>query len=202
VFGTHWGQATFIPMVILFIVAYYFDHLGVLSLAITNLAAWMGITVAPLQVLHDNDFGDEQLIYAGLILGIGLVAVSFVSAFKNVKKHFAFTYKNFGAHILFISLLAAMFHYDRIYLLWFIALIATGIFFYKDALKERSYYFLVITALYVYVGVCYVVVNGLEKMDGDIGVVYLGFIYFIVSGIGLIRILIHYNKILKHDAGL
>jgi hypothetical protein len=202
VFGNHWGQATFIPMVILFIAAYYFDHVGVLSLAITNLAAWTGITVAPLQVLHENDFGDERLIYAGLMLGAGLVAISFVSVYKSIKEHFAFTYKNFGAHLLFIWLLAAMFHYDRIYLLWFVALAAAGLFFYRSALKERSYYFLVITALYVYVGICYVVVNVLEGMGGDIGVVYIGFIYFIVSGIVLIRILIHFNKTLKHAAGL
>ncbi|MDQ6764326.1 MAG: hypothetical protein M3015_17115 [Bacteroidota bacterium] len=40
VFGNKWGLATFIPMVVLFMAAYYFDHLGVLILAIVNLAAW------------------------------------------------------------------------------------------------------------------------------------------------------------------
>lgn len=202
VFGTHWGQATFIPMVILFIAAYYFDHLGVLSLAITNLAAWAGITVAPLQALYNNDFRNERLIYTGLMLGVCLLAISFISSYKNIKEHFAFTYKNFGAHLLFISLLAAIFHYDQFYLFWFIALASTGILFYMNALKERSYYFLVITALYVYVGLCYVVVRLLGKMGGDIGIIYLILIYFITSGIGLIRILMYYNKMLKHDAGL
>lgn len=38
-FGSRWGLALFIPMVLLFISAYYFDHPGVLSLAITSLAA-------------------------------------------------------------------------------------------------------------------------------------------------------------------
>ncbi len=52
VFGDHYGSATFIPMVILFITAYYFDHLGALSLAITNLAAWAGIAVTPLSILQ------------------------------------------------------------------------------------------------------------------------------------------------------
>jgi hypothetical protein len=44
VFGNRYGLATFIPMVLLFISAYYFDHIGVLTMAITNLAAWAGIT--------------------------------------------------------------------------------------------------------------------------------------------------------------
>src|SRR5258708_27887814 len=45
VFGDAYGLATFIPMVILFVTAYFFDHGGVLSLAITNLAAWAGISI-------------------------------------------------------------------------------------------------------------------------------------------------------------
>jgi len=49
VFGNRYGLATFIPMLVLFFSAYYFDHLGILSLAITTLAAWAGIAaVSPL----------------------------------------------------------------------------------------------------------------------------------------------------------
>ena len=62
VFGNRWGLATFIPMVLLFLAAYYFDNLGVLSLTITNLAAWIGITVTPAEILNENDFSDERII--------------------------------------------------------------------------------------------------------------------------------------------
>ena len=41
VFGTHYGLATFIPMLVLFFIAYYFDHLGILTMAIANLGIWM-----------------------------------------------------------------------------------------------------------------------------------------------------------------
>jgi hypothetical protein len=54
VFGNKWGLATFIPMVLLFMSAYYFDDLGVLSIAIVNLATWVGITVTPLQLLSSK----------------------------------------------------------------------------------------------------------------------------------------------------
>src|SRR6188768_686875 len=44
VFGDRYGLATFFPMVVLFLSAYYFDHLGILSMAITSFGAWLGIT--------------------------------------------------------------------------------------------------------------------------------------------------------------
>jgi hypothetical protein len=202
VFGNRWGLALFIPMVMLFIAAYYFDHLGVLSLAITNLAAWAGISVTPLKILKENDFNNTHIIYAGLAVGIMLVALSLMSQHKNIKAHFAFTYKNFGTHILFISLLALMFHFENIYLVWFIVLAVVGFLFIKNAVNENSFYFLVITLLYAYIGLSYVVIELLLMTGFDMGPVYLGIIYFIVSGIGLIRLLIHYNKIVKKNAGL
>jgi len=200
-FGDRWGLAVFIPMVILFFCAYYFDHIGVLSIAITNLAAWLGITVTPLQILEQNDFSDTHLIYTGIVLGAGLVVFSIVAQQKNIKAHFAFTYKNFGAHILFIALLAAMFTYENIYLVWFLAIIATAYWFFINAVKENAFYFLVVTVLYAYIAVCYVVVDVLAALPGT-GEIYLGAMYFISSGIGLIWLLMHYNKKLKHDAGI
>src|ERR1700733_6710974 len=104
-------------MIVLFFSAYFFDHLGLLSLAITNLAAWLGITVTPMQILQANDFNSNSLIITGLLLGLFIMILSIATHKKNIKKHFAFTYANFGTHILFISCLAAMFNFDRQYLL-------------------------------------------------------------------------------------
>ena len=199
VFSNRLGLATFMPMVLLFITAYYFDHLGVLGLAITNLAAWAGISATPLQILQQNDFNNEQVIYTGLLLGAGLAGVSFFSKMQNIKTHFAFTYKNFGVHILFISCLAAMFYFKNIYLIWFAVLAGITFFFFKNALKENSFYFLVITGLYAYIGLSYVVIKFLLLAGDSMGAVYLGLIYFIASGIGLIRLFIYYNKILKKN---
>ena len=201
-FGNRWGLAVFIPMIILFFAAYYFDHLGVLSIAITNLAAWLGITVTPAEILKENDFNDARLIYTGIVLGAGLIIFSLVTKRNKIKEHFAFTYKNFGAHILFIALLAALFYYDNLYLLWFVALMAVSFLSFKNAERENSFYFLVITVLYAYIGLCYVVMKLLFITGGGMTGIYLGTIYFIGSGIALIRFLMHYNKKLKYDAGV
>ncbi len=197
VFGDRYGLATFIPMVILFTIAYHFDHLGILSLGITNLAAWAGITVTPLQILKANDFDNENIIITGVLLGIVLIIAGLATTRQNIKAHFEFTYKNFGIHILFISLLAAMFQFE-FYFPWFIGLLCVFYYFYRNSIKERSFYYLLVSTLYSYIGMNYVVVRLLDKMDfSGLGPIYLGFIYFIVSAIALVSFLIRNNKKLK-----
>ncbi len=202
VFGHRWGLATFIPMVLLFFCAYYFDHLGVLSLAIVNLAAWFGISVTPMHLLNENDFNSDRIIYTGILLGILLIVLSIFSLRTNFKKHFAFTYKNFGTHLLFIATLSALFNFDSNYLLWFLVLALIALYQFYAALQKRSFYFLVSATLYFYVGFSYII-NRALLYTGSYGEggLYLLLLYYIFSSAGLIYFLIRYNKILKrHDS--
>lgn len=199
VFGTRYGSATFIPMLVLFFCAYYFDHLGVLSLAITNFAAWAGIAITPFDVLTGNDFSSHTLIYTGMLVGVALMVAGVLSTARNFKKHFTFTFHNFGAHILFISCLAALFVLEP-YWAWLLLLAACCAGMYYLAMQARSFYFLLITVLYAYTGICYVVIRWLDLMRGGEGVLYLMLIYFIASGIAVARLLVNLNKTLKkHD---
>ncbi len=197
-FGNRYGLATFIPMVILFFAAYYYDHLGLLAMAITNLAAWAGIAVTPTHLLKDNDFNNETIIYTSLLLGLLLMLAGYLSAKNNIKQHFAFTYNNFGAHLLFIACLAGLFHFDKIYLLWFLMLLSAGYFFYIKALKEKSFYYLLIMSLYQYIGAGYVLIRLVFKtFQMDTGGVYITLLYFIASAIGIVLFLIKMNKKIK-----
>ena len=148
---------SFIPMVVLFLSAYYFDNIAILSLGITNLAAWLGISVTPLEILKANDFNNTTIILTGVSLSTLLIATALLTTHKKFKRHFEFTYINFGIHILFISCIAAMFHFDELYLLWFLLLTGIAYYFYRKALSDRSFYILLITTLYAYVGLCYTV---------------------------------------------
>lgn len=188
-------------MVVLFFTAYYFDHPGVLCLAITNLAAWAGITATPAEILKANDFNNSTIIITGIFLGVSLILAGIVTQNRKIKAHFAFTYTNFGAHVLFISCLAAMFHFDALYFLWCIILIAICYFFYIKAIREKSFYFLLILTLYAYIGISYVIMrlifdtSNLEKTGA-----YLAFMYFIASATGIIIFLVRMNKKIKsHD---
>lgn len=199
VFGNRFGLASFIPMLVLFFCAYYFDHLGILSLAITNLATWLGISVTPTRILRENDFNSESIIYTGLFLGVLLIVAAMASQKTKIKQHFEFTYSNFGTHILFISCLAAMFSFDRLYFLWFLLLMGICVFYYRKAILEKSFYYLLLLTVYGYIGLSYVVIRLLfySNLGGDVDLLSAGFIYFIASAVGMILFLITMNKKIK-----
>ncbi len=196
-FGTRYGFATFLPMVVLFFIAYYFDHIGILTLGIANLAVWMGITVTPKELLSKGNLNEERIIYTYLLLGFMLLAAGYFTTRRDIKKHFFFSYQHFGVHVTFIALLSCYFFYDyKVSLLFLAAFAGIAWFIYTNALKNRSFYFLLLTVIYSYVALSAFVVRSLDFSQA-VSVAYIGFLYFIVSGIGFILFLIDLNKKVK-----
>jgi len=198
VFGLNYGLATLIPMLVLFFVAYWFDHLGILNMAIANLAIWMGVSVTPKQLLLNSDFDSETIIYTYLLLGVLLIAGAYATQHFRFKKHFKFSYQHYGVHVTFIALLAGYFHYYDFPLcaVWILVLFGFAFLIYKDAFKDKSFYFLLLVILYSYIAVSSLVVRALMRVLESGGISLL-LMYFIGSGIGLIFLLIYLNKKLK-----
>lgn len=195
-FGTAYGLATFIPMVVLFATAYYFDHLGILSMAITNLAAWAGIAITPFQVLSQNDFSNHSLIYTGAVLGAALVGMAELSEKRDFKKHFAFSYRNFGVHIFFIATIAGMCIFEKWYFLWFL-LAAGGVYLtWYRALRDHSFYFILLAVLYGYIAFTILLARTVFHQLGDI---YGGFLYVIASSVAIIFFLVNLSKKIKQQ---
>lgn len=189
IFGSRYGLATFIPMVVFFFVAYCFDHRGALSLAITALASWLGIAATPASLFAQNDFANANVVFTGLALGLVLCVVAFASEKYNCKRHFAFMYLNFSIHVLFIACLAGIMILER--WLLFVPLLAAAVFFFVWYARSRaSLYFLVTAILYAYVGLTYLVFQT-ELFQTDL--IYL---YFILSCTGVIVFLLNHKKIL------
>jgi len=198
VFGTNYNLATLIPMLVLFFTAYYFDHLGILNMAIANLAVWMGVSVTPKQLLLNSDFDSQTIIYTYLVLGIILLTGAYLTQRLNFKKHFKFSYQHYGVHVTLISLLAGYFHFynSPFAMLWMLALFAIAWVIFRDAFKNHSFYFLLLVVLYSYIAVSCLVVRVMLLAE-DEGALYLTMLYFIGSAIGLIFLLINLNKRLK-----
>ncbi|MBC7774289.1 MAG: DUF2157 domain-containing protein [Phycisphaerae bacterium] len=195
IFGTRYGLATFIPMVLFFALAYWLDNRGVLSMGITALAAWLGITVTPQDLLTHNDFNSAAIVHTGVFLGMLLTVVPFLSERWGLKKHFSLTYLNFGVHILMISTLAGMMVLG-LTLIYFLLLCLSVGFFLWYARTRNSLYFLTVAVLYGYIGLTYMLIVHTDGLGFDY-IFYL--FYFMLSCAGVIVFLTNYKRFIKTD---
>lgn len=195
IFGIRYGLAAIIPTITFFFIAYRFDNLSILSMAITGLAAWAGITITPLHVIDSNDFTGHSIIYTAEVLGIALCTAGWVLMQKGIKSHFFYTYVNFATHLLFVSTLSGLFLSEGserfLWFTWILLLAAASFMFAK---KEKSFYFLLIAIIYTYVGLTYVFFKSID-WDGDT-IAWLGMWYFIASCAGIIYFLVNHKKII------
>lgn len=196
IFGTRYGLATFIPMVLFFGLGYWLDNRGVLSLGITALASWVGITVTPQELLSKNDFNSATIVQTGVLLAALLSLVPFVSERLNFKKHFSLTYLNFAVHIGMISCLAGMMALDLEVLYFPLLCVAVG-FYLWYARTRGSFYFLTVAVVYGYIGITYLLITHTDSLNLDF-MFYL--LYFVLSCTGVIFFLINYKRFIKNDA--
>lgn len=197
VFGNHYGMVTFIPMLVLFYIAYEFDHIGILNIAIANLALWMGISVTPKQLLASGTFNNDIVIYTYLAFSFLLLSAAWVTQKFIFKEHFKFSYQHYGVHVCFIALLAGYFfnYNSSFFMIWMLGLLVLAVLVFRDAFKHKSFYFLLLTILYSYFAISCLVVRTLMALP-DSGI-FLILFYFIGSAFVLIYCLIYLNKKLK-----
>ena len=195
IFGTRYGLATIIPAIAFFLLAYRFDNISILSMAITALAAWAGISITPMHLIDSNDFTGHSIIYTAEALGVSLSVAGWVLTQKQIKAHFFYTYINFATHLLFVSTLAGLFLAEGAeILLWFVWLLALSAANTVFAKQEKSFYFLLIALIYTYVGLTYVVFKFID-WSGDT-VIWLGMWYFMASCTGIIYFLVNHKTII------
>ena len=189
IFGTQYGLATFLPVIVFFPIAYLFDHRGILSMAITAFASWLGVTVSPAAIFN-NGLEQNNLIYTGLLLGILLCTAAYLSHKYDFKKHFNFTFLNFGGNILFIAALSGLIFLEN-YLVFFPIIILFSVAFIKYAINSGSFYFFTVPVIYAYWALSYLILQ--IPAFQSILILY----YFIISSIILIVFLIKYREIMK-----
>ncbi len=198
VFGTHYGLATFLPMMALFFIAYYFDHLGILNMAIVNLAVWMGVSITPKQLLMMGNYNSETLIYTYLVLGFFLLFLAFLTEYYEYKPHFKFSYQHYGIHVSFVALLAAYFNRYEIQssFLWLITAIILAFLLYINALQNKSFYFSLLALLYGYFATNCLAYRLFSYVGNGLGV-ELMFWFVPLSAIGFIYLLRQLNHKIK-----
>jgi len=154
IFDENLGVGTLVTSAFFFYIAYKFDHVGILSLAITALASFWSISISPQKWYSGNFLSSSNLHNTAIIFSIVVAAVSLGLDKKAIKTHFTFTYLNFCSLIFFIGAIAGLFIGN----LWgvYLLLIYGGcVFTFYVARWKKSFLFLIYAFISAYIGTTY-----------------------------------------------
>ncbi|KAF2507171.1 DUF2157 domain-containing protein [Flavobacterium zhairuonense] len=198
-FGEHYGLATLIPTIISFFCAYYFDNRSVLTIAITGLAAYVGLSVTPQDLLkHNNFYASESLSYSAVMLGVLLILWTIYSNRILLKTHFSLVFLTFALHIISIAALSNLLHdYDLIWMIFAGVLAGSTFYFYKFSYEFKAMSLYVFMIVYGYVGLNMLLFRFLDNFDFlDFWelLVFLLPIYFIGSIVMFVKLIKNFHK--------
>lgn len=199
-FGTHYGLATLIPTVVSFFCAYYFDNKSVLAIAITGLAAYVGLSVTPQDLLNNTNFyQDQTLSYSAIMLGILLIVWTIYSSRIQLKIHFNIIYLTFALHIISIATISSLIDYyeNALWLIFACVLAASSYYFYKISHDYKAISLYVFMIIYAFIGLNIFLFRIFEFIDfSDVWVLFILIlpIYFIGSIILFIKLIKTFNK--------
>lgn len=193
VFG--YGLSSLVCSLVAFFCAYYFDNKSALSIAITGLATFIGISITPKTLLENDIYSNPLLSYYGIALAILLLLWVEYSDKISLKKHFKLVFLSFAQHLLGICCIAGLVEDNWIL---FVFLLASGTYyFYKKSYEIESTFIFVFTIVYGYIGFNILLFKGIAAIDfSEIWqlLTLLAPIYFIASIFGFIKLIKHFNK--------
>ncbi len=177
VLSGQWDLYLLATAVLFFFLAYRFDNRFVLSLALSSLAGWFGLTISHRPSHQDASYRQYALVYC-LLVGVG----GAILQRRGLKAHFFGTYLNIAANILFWAVLSGVFERQN-YGLWFLALLIACGASLAWGLTRRQFAFVAYAAIYGYVGVSSLL---LRNIRGDTSVLT----YFVTTGVAMLVALI------------
>jgi hypothetical protein len=159
-----------------FFLAYRFDNRFVLSLALSSLAGWFGLTISHWPSHQDAQYRQYAILYSLVVGGAGAVLQR-----VGLKRHFFGTYLNIAANVFFWAVLSGVF--QQSYGVWLLALLAACGGSLAWGLTRRQFSFVAYAAVYGYVGVSSILVR---DMRGSTPILS----YFFVTGVAMVVLLV------------
>jgi len=199
VFGQDFSLVSLFSAALCFGVAYYFDNKSVLSIAITALATFIGITITPQTLLENDVYSNPNLSYSGLGLGLVLILWMEYSSRENIKKHFHIVYATFALNLVGICCIAGLL---EDYWPVFVTITAAAIYyFYKRSYQIASTFMFVLSLLYGYVGINIALGRIIDLLNGSDFIQFILFCspFYVIGSIFLfIKLVQKFNKE-KHE---
>ncbi|WP_394774293.1 hypothetical protein [Flavobacterium sp.] len=183
-----------------FFCAYYFDNKSVLTIAITGLAAYVGLSVSPQDLLNTINFHQDQtLSYSAIVLGVLLILWTIYSNRIQLKTHFNIIYLTFALHIISIATISSLVEYfeQGIWLLFVVVLAASSYYFYKISHELKAISLYVFMIIYAYIGLNIFIMRIFENINfSDVWMLFIMLlpVYFIGSIIMFIKLIKTFNK--------
>ncbi len=195
VFGANYSFVSLITALICFGIAYYFDNKSVLSIALTALTTFIGITLTPKTLLNNEIYNNMNLTYSGVVLGIIIVLWKTFSEQKNIKNHFSFVILTFALHLIGISLISGLLSYT-----WYIFILflpAFAYYFYNSSKTLKATSLFIFCILYTYIGFNIILFKLIESINFPDFLSFFFIVipfYFIGSIIMFFKLVINFNK--------
>ncbi len=168
-----WDDYLLATAIVFVFLAYRFDNRLVLSLALSALAGWFGLTISHWPRNQDEEYRQYAILYSVVVGGAGVALQR-----AGLKKHFLGTYLNVAANVLFWAILSGVFIREG-YGLWaLLLLIACGASL-AWGISQRQFAFVAYAAVYGYIGVSAIL---LRNVNDGIGI----FGYFVITGIAMV----------------
>jgi len=164
-----------------FFLAYRFDNRLVLSLGLSSLAGWFGLTISRWPDHQDATYRRYALLYC-LLVGIGAAVLQRL----GLKPHFFGTYLNIVANVLFWAVLSGVFDQQG-YGVWFLGLLVACGASLAWGLARRQFAFVAYAAVYGYVGASSLILRGIHGESAVLS-------YFFVSGVAMLVMLVYIGR--------
>ena len=147
-FDNYYNIPTLLAASVCFLVAYRFDHEGILSIALATLVATIGLTILPQKWFLGNVDYSEHLFFMGSVMGFLILVVGYLLAKRKLKVHFEPTYANVGGFLMLACLLGLQFRASAPWLALLILPVCFGLFLYARQIKSIGVYIVVILVAY------------------------------------------------------
>jgi hypothetical protein len=186
---------SFTSAAILLFMAYRYDHKAMLGMGIAALAAAVGISISPVDWTKGDWLITSDLYLTSTLLGALLLVVEHILYQKEIKRHFRFTYQNFGLLLFYLGGLASIFDADN--KLWYaiLMLVAAGSLSYYTW-KKKEFLFFLYSSLTTYIAFTYLFLRMVENLGAEMSIMTL---YFPATCLGYIVFLISKKSHFSHD---
>ncbi|MBL7858638.1 MAG: DUF2157 domain-containing protein [Cyclobacteriaceae bacterium] len=188
------GATTLFTAAVFFYAAYRFDHIGVLSLAITAFASFWGISISTQKWYSGDFFETANLHHTAILVATALAIAALVLDRKGIKKHFTFSYLNYAFLLFFIGALAGVFMNNNSYG-WYVLVVYAGCALaVYTANQQKSFLFLIYAFIAGYIATTFFLADFILHDP------FTWFMYLITSCGGFIYFIVRYKNYFKREA--